>query len=75
MARLISSRSATTGRFASTGAAKRSSGEVGRHGLSSGALEKVTLKSRGGKTVSVSPAAARVLRATEELRETVSKDW
>lgn len=74
MARMIS-RSAKSGRFVSKAAVKRSAGTIAREGASSGAFEKVTLKSRGGKTVSVSPAAARVLRATEELRETVSRDW
>lgn len=41
----------------------------------SGRLVTVVLKSRGGKSVTVSPAAAKVLQQTEELRERVSRDW
>ena len=40
-----------------------------------GKLVTVVLKSRGGKTVAVPPAAAKVLKETEELREQVSKNW
>lgn len=68
-------RSGKTGRFVSNSSAKRNPGTTVRESPRGGSFETVVLKSRGGKTVSVSPAAARVLRATEELRETVSKNW
>jgi hypothetical protein len=43
-------------------------------GADTGRYETVELKTRG-KTVEVTPAAAKVLRAAEELRVSVSKDW
>jgi len=42
---------------------------------STGTLVNVVLKTRDGKTVSVSPAAAKVLEQTEVLRQKVSRDW
>jgi hypothetical protein len=51
------------------------SGNGDRHALiGAGRYETVELKTRG-KTVRVTPAAAKVLRAAEDLRVSVSKDW
>lgn len=72
MARII--RTASSGRFTSSATSGRHSRSGVTQNADTGRYETVELKTRG-KTVKVSPAAAKVLRAAEELRVSVSKDW
>lgn len=67
-------KNATSGRSAASSAVSRSARSGVARNIDTGRYETVELKTRG-KTVKVSPAAARVLRAAEELRVNVSKDW
>ncbi|CAM3307120.1 hypothetical protein PSET11_03239 [Arthrobacter ulcerisalmonis] len=61
--------------FTTSKPAIRSPATAASRDAASGQYVTVVLKSRGGKTVTVSPAAAKVLKQTEELRERVSRDW
>lgn len=72
MARMI--RTASSGRFISSSTAKRHPRSSSARNVETSQYETVELKTRG-KTVKVTPAAAKVLRAAEELRVSVSKDW
>lgn len=73
MARKVE-RSAQSGRIVSSHAAVRHPRSTATQSTKSGRFVTVELKSRG-KTVTVSPEAAKVLQAAEELRKSVSKDW
>lgn len=61
--------------YATAKAAIKHPSTIASRSAGSGQLVTVVLKSRGGKSVTVSPAAAKVLQQTEELRERVSRDW
>lgn len=67
-------RNPSSGRHVAPGAADRHARVGTTRNADTGRYETVELKTRG-KTVKVTPAAAKVLRAAEDLRVSVSKDW
>jgi hypothetical protein len=67
-------RNPSSGRYGATGAVDRHAPVGTTRNADTGRNETVELKTRG-KTVRVTPAAAKVLRAAEDLRVSVSKDW
>jgi len=64
-------RNTNTDRFGTSTAAGRHARSSITRNIDTGRYETVELKTRG-KTVKVSPAAAKVLRAAEDLRVSVS---
>lgn len=67
-------RNPASGRHLVPGAVDRRTQVGTMRSADTGRYETVELKTRG-KTVKVTPAVAKVLRAAEDLRVSVSKDW